>query len=431
MATVHVVGAGLAGLSAAVRLAEGGAKVVVWEQAAEAGGRARSFHDALLDRLIDNGNHLLLSGNRAALDYLALVDAADRLIGPDGARFDFLDLESGERWSVDLNRGPVPLWLMSRKRRVPGTSLGDYLAGLKLLTAGDRTVHDLFGGDGPMYRRFWEPFAVAVLNTDPKKAAARLLVPVIRETLARGADRSRPLIAKKGLSDTFVDPGLSFLARHGGDVRLGRRITGLERDDNRLIALVTTRGAEPLGPDDKVVLAVPPWTAGELIADLVVPQEFAPIVNVHLRIDKARSPLRSEPILGLIGGTAQWLFVRDDVASVTVSAAHALADTSAEEIIRPGVGGGGAGPRSRCRKNPGGTGDQGAAGDLRGDTSRDRPASGNRHAVAQPGAGRRLDRYRPARHHRERHAFRREGRGGAGLTFTCSFATCSFPGRPT
>ncbi len=334
MGTVHVVGAGLAGLSAAVRLADGGARVVMWEQAGEAGGRARSFHDALLDRLIDNGNHLLLSGNRAALDYLGLVGAADRLIGPDGARFDFLDLETNERWSVDLNRGPVPLWLLSRKRRVPGTSLGDYLAGLKLLTAGDRTVHDLFGGDGQMFRRFWEPFAVAVLNTDPKKAAARLLVPVIRETLARGADRSRPLIAKKGLSDTFVDPGLAFLAGHGGDVRLGRRITGLERDDNHLTALVTTRGSEPLGPDDKVVVAVPPWTAGELIADLVVPQGFAPIVNVHLRIDEARSPLRSEPMLGFIGGTAQWLFVRDDVASVTVSAAHALADTSAEEIIR-------------------------------------------------------------------------------------------------
>jgi squalene-associated FAD-dependent desaturase len=333
MALVHVIGAGLAGLSAAVRLADRGARVVVWEQAGEAGGRTRSFHDARLDRTIDNGNHLLLSGNRAALDYLALLGAADRLTGPDGARFDFFDLQTRERWSIDLNRGPVPLWVMSRSRRVPGTSLGDYLAGLKLLTAGDRTVFDLFGGEGQMYRRFWEPFAVAVLNTDPKKAAARLLVPVIRETLARGAERSRPLIARKGLTDTFVDPALAFLARHGGEVRLGRRIAGLERDDARITALATARGGEPLGPDDRVVLAVPPWTAGELIADLQVPQNFAPIVNVHLRIDEARSPLRAEPLLGLIGGTAQWLFVRDDVASVTVSAAQALAETAAEDII--------------------------------------------------------------------------------------------------
>jgi hydroxysqualene dehydroxylase len=332
MACVHVVGAGLAGLSAAVRLADIGARVVVWEQAGEAGGRARSFHDARLDRLIDNGNHLLLSGNRAALDYLALLGAEDRLIGPDGARFDFLDLETRERWTIDLNRGPVPLWVMSRRKRVPGTNLGDYLAGLKLLTAGDRTVFDLFGGDGQMYRRFWEPFAVAVLNTDPKKAAARLLVPVIRETLARGAARSRPLIARKGLTDTFVEPALAFLAHHGGDVRLGRRITAMTFGDKRIEALATARATEPLGPDDAVVLAVPPWTAGEIIAGLTVPQSFAPIVNVHLRIDRAPSPLRPEPLLGLIGGTAQWVFVRGDVASVTVSAAHALGDTPADDI---------------------------------------------------------------------------------------------------
>jgi squalene-associated FAD-dependent desaturase len=333
MSHVHVIGAGLAGLSAAVRLADAGARVVVWEQTSEAGGRARSFHDVRLDRLIDNGNHLLLSGNRAALDYLALIAAENRLTGPDGARFDFLDLETRERWSVDLNRGPVPLWVMSRKRRVAGTSLGDYLAGLRLLTAGNRTVFDLFGGDGQMYRRFWEPFAIAVLNTDPKKAAARLLVPVIRETLARGAQRSRPLIARTGLTDTFVAPALRFLEQHGGEIRYGRRITAIVRDGSRVTGLQTSRGAEPLGPEDGVVMAVPAWAAPDLIEGLKAPQSFAPIVNVHLRIDRAPSPLRPAPLLGLVGGVAQWLFVREDVASVTVSAAHQLIETSPDEII--------------------------------------------------------------------------------------------------
>ena len=64
---VHVVGAGLAGLAAAVRLAGRGANVVVHEAAGGAGGRCRSYHDPLLDMVIDNGNHLLLSGNHAAL----------------------------------------------------------------------------------------------------------------------------------------------------------------------------------------------------------------------------------------------------------------------------------------------------------------------------------------------------------------------------
>jgi squalene-associated FAD-dependent desaturase len=332
MPRIHVIGAGLSGFAAAVALAEAGAQVVLYEQAAQAGGRARSFHEPSLDRTIDNGNHLLLSGNEAALDYLAAVGASDRLAGPGSARFDFLELDSGERWSIDLNRGPVPLWVLYGKRRVPGTALSEYLAGLKLLTAGDRTVAQLFARQGALYRRFWEPFAIAVLNTPPEEAAARLLVPVIRETLAKGAKASAPLIAKCGLSHTFVDPALDLLARRGGDIRLGRRVTGLIGDADRLTELTMTRGSEALRAGESAILAVPAWTAGELLPGLNVPDRFAPIVNVHFRIDHGRRPLMPSPLLGLIGGTAQWLFVRDDVASVTVSAAVALAERSAEEI---------------------------------------------------------------------------------------------------
>ena len=80
---IHVVGAGLAGLAAAVRLAARGRRIVIHEAANQAGGRCRSYHDATLGMTIDNGNHLVLSGNRAALDYLDVIGARARLAGPD------------------------------------------------------------------------------------------------------------------------------------------------------------------------------------------------------------------------------------------------------------------------------------------------------------------------------------------------------------
>ncbi len=332
MSKVHVIGAGLAGLSAAVRLVQAGVDVVVHEQAAHAGGRARSFHDAVLDEVIDNGNHLLLSGNRSVLNFLSLVNASDRLTGPSGARFDFFDLETSDRWSVDLTRGPVPLWVLYKDRRVRGTTMGDYVKGLKLLTAGDRSVANLFAGQGQIYRRFWEPFAVAVLNTPADQAVARLLMPVIRETLAKGAASSRPLIAKKGLSDTFADPSSTWLERHGAEIRFNDRVSMLRSNNHRIISLTTGNGDEPVGPGDGVVLAVPPWSAAELIDDTQAPQKFAPIVNIHFRVPDCGKQVMRSPLLGMVGAVSHWIFVRDDVVSVTVSAAYDLARQANEHI---------------------------------------------------------------------------------------------------
>src|SRR5271156_1821052 len=97
--TVHIIGAGLAGLSAAVRLTSRGRNVIVHEATAFAGGRCRSYHDASVGMTIDNGNHLLLSGNRAALGYLRSIGAEQRLAGPPTAEFSFVALASRERWT--------------------------------------------------------------------------------------------------------------------------------------------------------------------------------------------------------------------------------------------------------------------------------------------------------------------------------------------
>jgi len=332
MTRAHIIGAGLAGLSAAVQLAQKGFAITMYEQASQAGGRARSFHDSHLDCTIDNGNHLLLSGNYSALDFLTTIGASERLIGPGSARFDFADLETNDRWTINFNRGPVPLWVLYEQSRVPGTSMMDYVAGLKLLTAGNRSVASLFGDQGQMYRRFWEPFSVAVLNTKPDEAIARLLLPVIRETLAKGADYSKPLVARNGLSDTFVDPALKWLERRKADIRFGQRITRLEINNETVTAIKTARHNEAVSQGDVVIVATPPWVTPMLVEGLEAPDEFAPIVNVHFRLNGFADKKIITPILGLVGSPAQWLFVRGDIISVTVSAAHDLSEKSAQEI---------------------------------------------------------------------------------------------------
>src|SRR5258708_35800150 len=141
---VYVVGAGLSGLSAAVELASQGAAVELVEAAPQAGGRCRSYFDSTLGQTIDNGNHFVLSGNRATMAYLRTIGAERGLVGPNKARTSFVDIRSGERWAIAPNDSIVPLWLFDRAKRVPDTRPADYLELAKLLTArSDQTIQDV------------------------------------------------------------------------------------------------------------------------------------------------------------------------------------------------------------------------------------------------------------------------------------------------
>ena len=118
-ARCHIVGAGLAGLACAVALVQQGQRVSLYDAAGQAGGRCRSLFDQSLDRPIDNGNHLLLSANQAALGFLDAIGAGDSLVGPPEAAFPFLDLRSGERWTLRPNSGPLPWWTWPARAQRP------------------------------------------------------------------------------------------------------------------------------------------------------------------------------------------------------------------------------------------------------------------------------------------------------------------------
>jgi len=333
MRTVHVVGGGLAGLAAAMRASKTGCRVALYEAAGHAGGRCRSFHEAALDCEIDNGNHLLLTGNTAAAAFIRETGAEDRFDVPAKAEIPFLDLRSGERWTIRPNSGPFPWWLFCRDRRVPGSRPRDYLAAMRLrnATATD-TVAALLADQKALYERFWEPVAVAALNTPANMATARLLWPVFAETFGRGGKHARPRFARRGLSDALVEPALALLRRRGVEVRFGARLRALHKTDGRCDRLEFGTETVTVGPSDSVILAVTAPQAGALLPDLPVPENFHAIVNVHYRLTVSPPERNRHPILGLIGGVAEWLFLRGDVASVTVSAADALAEESADDI---------------------------------------------------------------------------------------------------
>jgi squalene-associated FAD-dependent desaturase len=328
--TVHVIGAGLAGLAAATALADKGVKVEVSEAAAQAGGRCRSYFDPQLGLTIDNGNHLVLSGNHAVHAYLARLGAGDGLRGPDEAEFAFFDASTHEAWVIRPNPDPVAWWIFSRKRGVPGASLVDYLAMLPLMTprAGQR-VDQVIACKGPVWERLMRPFLLAALNTAPESASAELAGRVICETLVKGGRAYRPRVAQPTLAAGFVAPAERFLAARGAPVRLSRRLTALESNATRVTGLAFSDGRVAVGPKDLVILATPPGVTRQLYPGLLVPEEFRAIVNGHFR---TAPPPGAPPVIGVLNATVQWIFCFEDRISVTISGADGLVGAAREVL---------------------------------------------------------------------------------------------------
>jgi len=330
---VHVIGAGLSGLSAAVRLVQAGLNVSVHETAKHAGGRCRSFFDDALDATIDNGTHLLLSGNRDVLDYVDLIDGGGALRQAPRAAFDFKDVSSGAEWCVDLgasNGVSLIGWLLDAKRQPPGLRPLALVRDLwALRSARDESVAACVDPTSQLFETFWRPLCLAVLNGEPDESAACLLWAMLRASVLKGGVSARPVFAPKGLGAALVDPALKILSAHGVDVHFQRRITSLSEDGARVGALSFANAAEVLSENDTVVLAVPHQNISDLVAGINAPTGSKAILNVHYRVVQSVDGPR---MLGIIGGAVEWLFQRDNIVSITVSGANAWMDKDTDAI---------------------------------------------------------------------------------------------------
>ncbi len=317
-ATCHVIGAGVAGLVAALRLADQGRAVMLHEATPVAGGRCRALPDGT-----DNGTHALMGANHAALRFLADIGAREGWVEAEPEGLPVFDLADGSARRIAAS----PLAWRDPAKRPPGLSASAFAALLRLaLPIGDRPVAEMMAAHPVLYRALIEPLTVAALNTPGHEASSARLGVVLRRLGRPGA--GAVLVAREGLGPDLISPALHRLQKAGVTTRFGARLRAMTEAEGRIIALHFGEDSIVLEARDQVVLALPPWEVARLIPKLRVPERHAPILNLHFAHETA-GPVR---FIGVLGGLTQWVLVRPSGVSVTVSAADAEVEEQAPDL---------------------------------------------------------------------------------------------------
>jgi len=261
---VIVAGGGWAGLAAAVTLCRHGIPVRLLEAARQLGGRARSVRIA--ETVYDNGQHLMIGAYEATLALMETIgvdtdEAFERLPLT-------LHLYRGNKISLHMHAPtlPAPLHLAGALVSLRGFSLVERLRALQFSRAVVRQaigagedisvlalLHSAAQTPG-LVRKLWEPLCVAMLNTRPERASAKLFIEVLR-ILFTGARRHADLLIPGGTRCTAsLVPASDYLETHGARIDLGQRVTDLEFADDGVRAVQT--GSQRV-PCRALILATP------------------------------------------------------------------------------------------------------------------------------------------------------------------------------
>ena len=308
---VAVVGAGWAGLAAAVRAVQAGHRVTVYEMAGRVGGRARSLgpgKDAL-----DNGQHILIGAYSRTLDLM-------RTVGVDPERVLMrqpLKLQFADGRSFALPAGPQALafvravWACSSWNAGERWAVLRWAAGLALRGFGcapHLSVDDLCKALPPAVRAMLvDPLCVAALNTPAPQASAQVLLRVLKDALLGGPGSADLLLPRAGLDDVLPTAAQAWLLQRGAHLHLGTRVEQLEADAQACLVNGTAY--------DAAVLACPSATAAKLAAPVnadwastCAALPYEPIITVLLQCDGARLPAAMTALVEDATSPAQFAF---------------------------------------------------------------------------------------------------------------------------
>ena len=184
------------------------------------------------------------------------------------------------------------------------------------------------------YKRFWKPFTIAVLNTDPKEASAKLLCKVVKKTLFFN-NPLKPFAVKESLNNSLIKPAIKKIIEKGGNVKSNMRLKKIIFKKNFASEMIFNKKKIKIGKDEKIILAVTPNIASKILPNIKTPKKTNCILNIHFKLNQKNNEIKlpnSSFFVGVIGGTVDWIFKKKNILSVTISAANYLNNFENEKI---------------------------------------------------------------------------------------------------
>ena len=295
---VAVVGAGYAGMAAAVTLAGRGVPVTVFEAGPVPGGRARRV--VSLGNELDNGQHILIGAYSELFRLMRLVGVPE-----DAVLRVPLDIRYFDRFRFRAMPLPRPLDLLCGLLLASGVPFSERLGAARFMNAMKRqkfrlaedlpveTLLQKHRQAGRIGHYLWRPLCVSALNTPTADASAQAFLVVLRDTLFGEPRASDLVLPRVDLSRLFPEPAAEFIRAHGGEIRLRSSIQSLEELKEQF---------------KKIIVAVGPHQLKTLLPGLAHEYSYQPIYTCYLQYpERTRLPF---PMVGLAHGVVQWVFDR-------------------------------------------------------------------------------------------------------------------------
>lgn len=347
--SVCIIGGGIAGLSAAVFLAEQNFEVTLLEASPKFGGRAYSFFDKIINDYTDNGQHIFASWYHNTFDFLKITGSFDKLTFQKQLKVNFADT-IGRKYLLKLPNLSPPLHLIAGIMNYGALGFKDKLGIVRLMrsikkiqTAKLKSINtdelfDLTKQSEKLIECFWKPFITAVFNAEPEETSAWLFIELIK-TGFLNKDGSNLVLPNEFLGSIFVEPALDYLKKKGAKIFKSTGVSKFNFNSNTAESVITHDGK--VFKADYYISAVSFFDFKSAVGNEVFCKEFnsvsnlkySAIVNIHLKFETAIDEILKDTFIGILDSPIQWVFkVQKDQVCIVISSAKKIAEMDKEDI---------------------------------------------------------------------------------------------------